>query len=316
MLWVEKYNSSEELEWDEFVKKSRVPHFIFERNYIEYHSDRFEDHSLLIRNNKGSIEAILPANKSEDRLYSHQGLTFGGIIARYDAKSTNMLKYMETLLNYCKLNNFRSLTYKRVPDIYAVQPNQDDLYALFYNSATLVGREITVAVDLTKPLKMSNLRRRAIKKAKKNGLEVKLCSNLEYYWSTLKTVLEDKYGVAPVHNIAEITYLTNKFPGNIRCYIVEYEQEVIAGSLIYETSNVVHTQYIAANNLGREMGALDLIFSHLIEKIYPQKRYLNFGTSNRNNGFILNEGLIRQKEGFGALGFVQDTYQIDLLVSY
>ncbi len=66
--------------WDNFVSTSKNGVFLFYRDYMEYHSDRFLDHSLLFFKN-GKLIGLMPANANKDVLNSHEGLTFGGIIS-------------------------------------------------------------------------------------------------------------------------------------------------------------------------------------------------------------------------------------------
>ena len=72
-----KYNSNMKAEWDAFVETSKNGTFLFMRNYMEYHSDRFADHSLMFYCNNRLL-AVLPANirESEKTLVSHGGLTY------------------------------------------------------------------------------------------------------------------------------------------------------------------------------------------------------------------------------------------------
>lgn len=313
MFKVERYQKSNEAEWDKFIQMSRIPHFMFERGYMEYHSDRFVDHSLLIRDLKNNLVAVLPANERQKKLYSHQGLTFGGLISRIGTRSTNMLVYFDALLNYCKNKKFIELIYKRAPDIYTLQTNQDDLFALHSSGADLTGRDLTVAIDLKNRQKMSKNRIRRIKKAKKIGLKVEFSSQLDSFWDLLMETLLERHNASPVHKIAEMKYLLSKFPNNIKCYVVKHEQKIIAGSLVYVTPNVAHTQYIASNEFAKDNGAVDVLMSELITNTFSNKKYFSFGTSNDKNSLGLNVGLIKQKEGFGALGYVQDSYEINIM---
>lgn len=75
-LQVTKYEGNRKLEWDNFLKSSKNGHFFFYRDYMEYHSDRFQDFSLIIYNDKGNIMALLPASIDGDTVMSHGGLTF------------------------------------------------------------------------------------------------------------------------------------------------------------------------------------------------------------------------------------------------
>ena len=82
--------------------------------------------------------------------------------------------------------------------------------------------------------------------------------------------------------------------------------------VVYENSTVAHAQYISASEEGKKSAALDALFAWLINDVYRDKRYFDFGISTEDNGRILNEGLIDQKEGFGARGVVHDHYQLDI----
>ncbi|NNL79018.1 MAG: GNAT family N-acetyltransferase, partial [Flavobacteriaceae bacterium] len=46
---------------------------------MDYHSEGFEDHSLLIFKD-GKLIGLLPANLENDAIISHGGLTYGGFV--------------------------------------------------------------------------------------------------------------------------------------------------------------------------------------------------------------------------------------------
>jgi hypothetical protein len=121
-----------------------------------------------------------------------------------------------------------------------------------------------------------------------------------------------RYETMPVHSLEEITLLQSRFPDNIKLFTCSKDREIVAGVVVYETDRVAHVQYVASSETGRAMGALDLVFWHLINQAYSSKPFFDFSTSDENNGFYLNTGLINQKEGFGARAIVHDHYQIDL----
>ena len=79
--------------------------------------------------------------------------------------------------------------------------------------------------------------------------------------------------------------------------------------MIFDTGQVIHTQYIASTDEGKAEGALDLLFDKLINNnVYPSALYFDFGKSTENGGHYLNNNLIFQKEGFGGRGVCYDTY--------
>jgi len=84
-MQVKIYSNFEKKIWDEFVNNAKNSHFFFHRDFMEYHKDRFEDFSLMIYKNK-KLVSILPANKKDDLLYSHQGLTYGGFLIKDSMK--------------------------------------------------------------------------------------------------------------------------------------------------------------------------------------------------------------------------------------
>ena len=81
MFEVKQYTQKQIQEWNEFIEDSRQGTFLFNRCYMDYHADRFQDASLMIYR-KGQLYALLPANRLGDTLYSHQGLTYGGLITK------------------------------------------------------------------------------------------------------------------------------------------------------------------------------------------------------------------------------------------
>jgi hypothetical protein len=308
---IELYKPSDREEWNDFLSHAKNSHFMFHRDYMEYHADRFTDFSLMARSEKGELVAILPANLSSRTLHSHQGLSFGGLCVKKNITTRMVLDIFDLLIAFVKSTNLvDSIIYKRLPDFYTNYPSQEDLYALFKLDAKLVRRDVSVALDLHQPLSMNSMRKRHIKKAIKNNLLVCEEENLSDYWMLLTHVLQSQHGVDPVHSLSEISNLKCSFPRNIKCFSCRKDGEVIAGTLVFETADVVHTQYLANGSLGRELGGLDLVISALIEKYSNTKRYLSFGISTEKDGTILNEGLISQKESFGARALVHDFFLI------
>ena len=79
MITLKKYSSEDKNQWDAFCDTAKNATFLFKRDFMDYHTNRFEDFSLLLYK-EGVLLALLPANRLETTLYSHQGLTYGGFI--------------------------------------------------------------------------------------------------------------------------------------------------------------------------------------------------------------------------------------------
>ena len=79
MFEIVRYIPTKAEEWNQFVAGSKNGIFLFDRRYMDYHSDRFEDYSLMFYIGNRLL-AVLPAHVVGDTLYSHQGLTHGGLL--------------------------------------------------------------------------------------------------------------------------------------------------------------------------------------------------------------------------------------------
>lgn len=307
------YDNNLKTEWDTFVKASKNGTFLFMRNYMDYHSDRFKDYSLLFyRNNK--LLAILPANirKEEQTLVSHGGLTYGGFIMHIDTKAGDIIDIVGELKKHLQQAGIKKLIYKPIPYIYNRVPSDEPLYALFHAGATVSARSISTTIDNDERLKFGQLRKRCIAKAKKAGIECEESESYDKFWDILTTILQTRHNSRPVHTQEEIKLLHNLFPENIKLYTANYHGEPVAGIVVYETERTAHFQYIATSDEGCSIGALDMLVSHLIENVYANKRYIDFGTSTEQGGTYLNNGLIAQKEGFGGRAVVYDTYELNI----
>lgn len=307
-----KYTKEYKSLWNEFVKNAKNTHFFFDRDYMEYHSDRFDDFSLIVFDGKGKIIALLPANIKENILYSHQGLTFGGFLVDDKMKTETMLTIFDKLKYFLKEVDIKKLVYKCIPHIYHIKPSEEDRYALFINNAKLIRRDVSSTVDLTEQIRYSKGRKWSVNKAKKENLTIYKSQEYDFFWDLLTSILENNHDVKPTHTLNEIQNLVYLFPKNIQLYLVKKDNDVLCGALIYENKNIVHTQYLANSNLGRDLGALDSLIDVLIKDIYKSKKYFDFGISNEDAGRYLNTGLISQKEGFGARAVVQDFYELEI----
>ncbi len=309
MFEILNYDARHAAAWDDFVGASRNGTFLLRRGFMDYHADRFCDHSLLFFKD-GRLRAVLPANVVADTLYSHQGLTYGGLIADAALRTAETINLFKTLNDRLREEGIRRVVYKPIPWIYAPQPCEEDLYALTTEcKARLVAREISSAVCLDGMPAFSELRRRGARKAQKSGVTVVESEDLAAFWRILTETLESRHDTAPVHTLEEMALLRSRFPENIRLFAALHEGRMVGGTVIFADETAVHAQYIAASPEGRQLGALDLIFTRLITNTFAAHRYFDFGKSTECAGAFLNEGLIAQKEGFGARGICYDTYE-------
>lgn len=311
MITIKKYTTTDMVTWDAFVDASKNGTFMLKRGYMDYHTDRFTDHSLLFYRDE-ELVALLPASSHGDELRSHGGLTYGGMITNLKMTVQLMLSLFDSLKEYMSSNGISRLIYKRVPSIYYSYPSDEDLYALFRNNAILTRRDISATIYLPNRIRFSERRRRGVKNAHKSGIVVRESHEYEQYIEMLSEILAKYHDAKPVHTAAELRLLADRFPDNIKMYAAFHEDEMLAGVVVYLTPQVAHTQYIANSDEGRQCGALDAVMDYLVNECYADKVYFDFGISNENEGRFLNEGLISQKQEFGGRAVAYDFYELKL----
>ena len=310
MFEIIRYTPDRKDEWDRFVAQSKNGTFLFFRDYMDYHSDRFDDHSLMIYAN-GSLYALLPANEADGVLYSHRGLTYGGLVMSQCCKAAQVRDIFIELNDYLRGQGFVRVVYKHIPWIYATLPSEEDLFAMAnVCRVQLRSRDIASVVVLGRRLPFSTLRRRGVKKGFQAGLSVMEQTDFTLFWHMLEQHLWKKFHAKPVHTLDEIMLLKQRFPDNIRLITVNKENVILGGTLLYDCGQTVKTQYIMASEEGRQHGALDFLFDCLLNRYEAEGRqFFDFGTSNKVENDDLNESLIFQKEGFGGRAVCYDTYE-------
>ncbi|MDR5702655.1 MAG: GNAT family N-acetyltransferase [Thermofilaceae archaeon] len=297
--------------WDTFISMSKNGTFLFYRDYMEYHADRFIDHSICFFCDRDPI-AVMPANEEGDVLISHAGLTFGGIISDMRMGTALMLEIFSSLRRYMRNKGFRKLIYKAVPHIYHRVPSEEDLYALFYHGARLTRRDVSSAIYLQEEVHLAKGRRYCLKKAKKHGVYVERSWDFHTFMEIEENLLKEKYGTSPTHTADEILLLARRFPENIKLFGAYRGGRMVGGVIVYESAVVAHLQYIATTEEGRTVGALEAIVGFLIESYRGKTRYLDFGISTEDGGWYLNTGLVWNKESYGARSVVHDFYEWDV----
>lgn len=307
---INKYSSTEYKRWNSFVEQSSNGTFLFNRNYMEYHSDRFIDHSLTIYD-KQDLVAIIPANIVKSKFISYGGLTYGGVIHDQRIGTEKMLYIFEALINYLKKNNISEIIYKAVPHIYHIKPCEEDLYALFRFNFELYRRDPSSTINLNNtfvPGKKIN----RYKKLQKDGLQVIKSNDSNNIIETFKNNLIKKYGLSPTHTANELNLLYNKFPNNINFYEVHFNNTFVGGAILFITKKVVHVQYMTATEEGYKLRVFDYLFTYLTDLYRNKFDYLDFGISSEQDGRYLNTGLIAQKEGFNASTICYDFYRLNI----
>lgn len=315
MISVKAYDPSLEDLWNGIVANSKNGTFLIDRNFMDYHKDRFCDASLLFFNEKGKAIAALPANYDDESktVWSHQGLTYGGLICAKDISATQVFEALDLALDHYRNMGAMTLNYKPIPYIYNTYPCEEDLYYLFRHDAKLISCGISQTICLNNPIKLKESRKSGLRKAAQNEIQIAESHDIEEYWKILADTLMACHAAKPVHSAEELKLLMSRFPEQIKLYAANSKDgKMLAGTIIFDFGETIHTQYMAASEEGKQKGALDMLIECMISEVYADRQYFDFGISTEQNGHILNEGLLFQKESFGGRSVCYNIWQLNL----
>ncbi|MBL4625328.1 MAG: GNAT family N-acetyltransferase [Flavobacteriales bacterium] len=298
-ITIVSYNDNLKNDWDEFVKEADNNGFLFYRNFMEYHSDRFLDCSVLLYDNE-KLVGLFPANKKNSTVYSHQGLTYGGVLLKERNKERKILECFSTLLSYYKDQGIDELIYKPIPNYTAKTTCDFEHFVLNLLEAELVKVDTAYVINFSNEISFQQRRKRSYKKGIKNNTVIAEDNEFNLFWNQILIPnLKGKHDAAPVHSIEEINLLQQNFPENIKQINAYINDEIVAGVTLFYFDRTVHCQYISSNDMGRNTGAIDYLFYYLIDSLKDQTQYFSLGTAN-NLGHDLNIGLGEWKSGWGA----------------
>ncbi|QIY84503.1 GNAT family N-acetyltransferase [Chryseobacterium sp. NEB161] len=307
---IRSYKDEDFDKWNNFVSTAKNGTFLFRRDFMDYHKDRFDDFSLLIYNNL-QLVAILPGHLKNNEFHSHQGLTYGGILISQDLRMTVFFDIVSEVLRFLCEKDIPFFYWKEIPYFYNQFPSDEWKYLMFITNAELYRRDLCSVVDLKRDYYTSKSVVRYVKSSEKSGIYYKKCDLWKEFW---KEILEPElllnHNTSPVHSLKEIMALKSKFENNIHLYGVFSDDKMLGGTVIFTDKNVAHAQYICVKTEYKDKKALNFLFHKLLSEEFINYDYFDFGISNEDNGRKLNKGLLFWKEGFGARGVSQDFYKI------
>ncbi|PFG62082.1 hypothetical protein AXZ77_0649 [Thioclava sp. ES.031] len=302
------YEAEHEAAWNAFVAQSRNGTFLHSRTFMDYHADRFEDRSAIAVSGD-EIVGLFAAHAAGQKIASHNGMTFGGLVYGMDHRASLVCDVLGALIEHYGSLGFSKMTYKPVPHIFHKYPSEEDLYAIFRQSGKLIRRDLSAVIPPNGPAKISTLRKRGNKKALKNNVAIREGDFYGLFHKLLEQTLK-KHGADPVHSLSDFDILKQRVPDRIKLIGAFEGDELVAGTWLFLFGHVIHTQYLASSQRGQEIGALDMVIFRVLELAKDQNLHVSFGASTESGGAVLNEGLMAQKEGFGARAMVLDQYEI------
>lgn len=298
--------------WNDFIAQAKNATFLFHRNFMEYHKDRFEDFSLLIFN-ENKLVALVPANRTGEELHSHQGLTYGSFITNKNIGFYEVENIFNSVCVYLKNNGIKTFKFKSFLSFYSTYNSEELSYILWDKKAKNYKKLLNLAIDYSKELHISKSKMKHFRRIDNLGLTIKIDDHFDNFWdNVLVPKLNFKYNTKPVHSLSEIKILKDYFPQNIIQCNVYKDSSLLAGITLFVSNKVVKSQYGATTDEGEKYRALDYLFISLIHKYKNEFSFFDMGTVNNPDSDTYNEGLLKQKEELGCSVYVQDFYELDL----
>jgi hypothetical protein len=314
---VRSYCPEDACGWESLVEKACNGTFLHTRSFISYHGERFSDRSLVLENRRKRIVGVFPAAEAPSNaevIISHPGLTYGGIVHDGTLRGAAMIGALDAIASHYRGLGYRHLRYKAVPSIFHALPAEDDLYALFRLGARRHQCDLSVAIDLAERGRVTRRRLHSRRRAEREGVRVQEdWHEIAGFWRLLERNLASRHGASPVHSLAEIQMLHEKFPDAICLINAKIGADLVGGVLLFLSDRVSRAQYTATTERGRAVCATDLVMEHAIEIARKRGcRYFDFGTCTLDGGRSLHQHLYHFKASFGGGGVLYDHYELDL----
>ena len=309
---IKLYQSQLKENWNTFLLESNQQTFLFQREFMDYHSDRFHDFSLMIYHNNNLV-ALLPANKVDNKVYSHQGLTYGGLIYSGLLDVTDLSNLFQLIIGFLKEDGVLELNLKCLPEFQSENSSMVNNVLTSLN-AKLFRKDKVLAIDYNEPFTIHKSKLKNYRKNQNKGFKIEETGDFSLFWnSVLKPRLKEKHNTSPVHTLQEIELLKARFPNNIKQFNIYLEDEILAGITIFDKGKIVKSQYGATTFKGERTRALEFLFLFLIYHYKDSgKAYFSMGTVREDNQLGYNPGLLRQKEELGCKVYHQNFFRLEL----
>ncbi|AUC79332.1 hypothetical protein CW736_08025 [Nonlabens sp. MB-3u-79] len=297
-IQVQKYLLENAAEWNAFVKQSVNGTFLLDRNFMDYHQERFEDHSLMMHLD-GQLMCCIPAHVKDGIFYSHRGLSYAGLIISANA-ATNIDRIVDALLEYLKGLAFAKAELQLPPVSY--QSINKEIADVLEQKGFTPNRKLhNQSVALDQEIQVSPKKSIGYRNGKFEGLRMETTNDFRSFWEEVLTPqLAERYHSKPVHSLIEIELLASRFPENIIQYNVYREGALLAGITFFIKGNIVKSQYTASSPDGLKTDAVAYVYMEAMKEFKEKGcSLMDYGPVNEKDGSV-NKGLQRFKKQLGC----------------
>ncbi len=310
MLKIRKYSIDKKTEWDNLVSHSDNSFFFFKRDFLEYHQKPLVDFSVMIyQDNK--LKAIMPINIIDHIAYSHQGITYGGLITESRCFYSDYVIYLNKILEFLKNNKVIHLVVSPQPSAYfKTQSNKLDL--IIQRNQIKMDKCSVGAILNQQNFRLPTKRKLNIKSSLLENYEFSTTTDLSIYWDLVEKFYHQRFGFNPVHNFNEIKYLHDTFKGNINITSLKdiKSNKTVAGLMIFEDEKIAKIQYIAYEETAQNL--INLLYYETLDYYIKRGKSIDWGSSMDIKDGEVKTSILWLKEKFGASPTAMNTVTFDL----
>lgn len=319
---IKKYRKSDREQWEAFSAAANNGTIFHRQQFLDYHPpDRFDNHHLMIYSGNRLV-AIMPALIKDEQgnptVISYGGASYGGLVTAMGTDIAQTSRIAESVTEYWAREGVKRILVTQPPLIYQRQPNQYIDFCLARIGYTYLKREITAVIPLdfeTEESIVNGFRpetRTALRKAYKSDISVKISPDIDEFYHILERNLGARHNVKPTHTLAELKKLKKLLPDSILQFTSYLGKTPVAGITVFICNpKVILAFYISHDQNYQEYRPVNSVYHQVVKWGWENGyKYLDLGTFTLN--MQPNWGLGRFKEGFGARGYLRETFELRL----
>ena len=310
----EALGAHNEKDWDALVEGAPNGHLMARSGFFRYHADRFEDASLFIRRGRRPL-GVLPANRVGETLWSHQGVSFGGLILHPRTHFNHVEAAVSALLEHLRSGGIKSLMYRPAPHPYQVFPREEDVFFLEQAGARRVDTKLHSMILCGEPTALTaKTWNHTVKRSREAGLTVRAGgdADLPAVWALVEAALE-RHSQRAVHSLDDLALLRQRFPDEVLFMLAESgEGELLSGQVLLRSARTLTLLYVGDAPAGREVNAGTLLLDQVMKAPEHAGSWFDLGQWCDTGSRQGSDSLLQFKEAAGGRLIQRHTWQLDL----
>lgn len=326
-LRVRPFEAADADAWDSFIERSVNGTFMQTRRFLGYHPpNRFRDRSLVLFDDHDRWLAVFPAAEVERDgqrlLQSHPGASYGGLVIAEDTTPAQLDELVRLVVGEARDTDLHGIRLRTVEKVFC-RRGCDELDVAYFRAGFVTeARELSSALRLDGTsrdellARWTEMGRRNVRKAERNGVEVRVGDDFAAFWHLLDATLAARHDTHPTHILDEILQLRERLGDRVQLVAGYLDGRMISGTVLFLFNDIAaHTMYMAQDYEFQQFRSLNLVLLRAGELCRERGlRWMNYGISSEpgTRGLELNHGLFAFKRSCGGEGVVRDSLFLTL----